>query len=343
VLVADGRAAARDWVERYVAGEPWFRGAFLTGSAVARPATDPLPVTSDVDVNLVVGRTAPEKPGKFRHRGVLLDVSHQLEGALPDAAGLARSWVLAPSFATDQILADPSGRLRALHDAVAPVFAHPAVVRERCAGLVGDLTSRLAGVAGPAPWPEQVTAWLFPSSLVTHVPLVAALRSPTVRLRYRAAREVLHAHDRHGTYRRLLELLGCADVDAPTVRRHVDVLAELFDEAAALARTPFPFSADITRDARPVAVGGSRQLVEDGDHREAVFWVVATAARCQQILAADAPGPLRRAGESRFRDTVADLLGLHDPAGLLHRREQVHALLPELLATAGELIGARAR
>ena len=35
----------------------------------------------------------------------------------------------------------------------------------------------------------------------------------------------------------------------------------------------------ITPAARPIAIDGSRELIEAGAHREAVFWIVATFAR----------------------------------------------------------------
>ncbi|WP_219414647.1 hypothetical protein [Pseudonocardia nigra] len=340
MLVEDGRAAARDWVARHAADESWFRGAFFSGSAVWRGGSEPLPPWSDVDVRLVVADAIPA-PGKFRHRGALLDVSTVAEDALGDADAVAASWVTAPSFATDQVVADPTGRLRALHAAVAPIHADPAVVRRRCAAVVDTLSGRLAALDPQAPWHEQVLAWMFPSSLLTHVVLVADLRHPTVRLRYHAARDVLDAYGLPGVYRLLLELLGCADVDASAVARRLDALAALFDRTVPVARTRFSFSGDITAEARPIAVDGSRMLVADGDHREAVFWIVATAARCRQILAADAPEPLRSTAAAEFRDAVAELLGLHDTAGLLHRREQVLAALPDVQAAADAILARR--
>jgi hypothetical protein len=132
-----------------------------------------------------------------------------------------------------------------------------------------------------------VTAWLFPTSLTAVVPMVAALRTPTVRLRYLAARELL----RPSTYERLLELLGCATVDRDVVAGHLERLTDAFDRAAADEPSP-----EISPVARPVAIGGSRELVQRGDHREAVFWIVATWARCG--LPAEL-GQARRAFRSR--------------------------------------------
>ena len=239
------------------------------------------------------------------------------------------------------MLSDPTGHLRRLHAAIAPTFGRPEAVRRRCADVLTVVERRLAALDPARSWPELVTAWMFPASLLTNAVLVAALRTPTVRLRYPAAREVLHGCGHADLYERLLGLLGCAGVGRAVVARHLDRLEEAFDRAAALARTPFPFSTDITAAARPIAIDGSRRLVADGDHREAVFWIVATHARCQQILDADAPGPVRRAGAAEFRTAVADLLGVGDVTGLRERAEAARALVPEVGAAAAAIGGFR--
>jgi hypothetical protein len=107
------------------------------------------------------------------------------------------------------------------------------------------------------------------------------------------------------------------------VSRNLDRLAEVFDEAAAVGPTPFPFSSDVSAVARPVAIDGSRVLVDDGDHREAVFWIVATFARCRQIL-----GDAGSSGS--FRAALAELVGVHGPDDLRNRAAATLAFLPEL-------------
>lgn len=68
-----------------------------------------------------------------------------------------------------------------------------------------------------------------------------------------------------------------------------------------------------------------------------MFWIIATYARCQKILAADAPTRLRHHTELPFRAAVTDLLGIRDTAGLLARREAVRELLPALQESAASI------
>jgi hypothetical protein len=301
VLVEEARSVAAQWVAAYASG----CAAFLTGSSTVLPLDGPLPAASDVDVVVVVDGPAPPKLGKVLWRGVLLDVSFVSAHDIATPASV--SFHLAPSFASGQFIADPTGHLGRLRDAIAPGFASPEAVRARCASVAATISRRLAAIDPAAPWPSLVTAWLFPTSLTAVVPMVAALRTPTVRLRYLAARELLPP----STYERLLELLGCGGVDREVVAGHLERLADVFDRA-----TP---SAEIGPAARPVAIGGSCELVERGDHREAVFWILATWARCE---AAGGPG---------FQAMTADLTGLAGPVALLERRDAVLAFLPSLL------------
>jgi hypothetical protein len=330
MLAGDARAAARDWVRQHAAGRPGFRGAYVAGSVSDRPADAVQPPWSDVDVTVVVaGSTAPPKPGKLRHRGALLDVSYLPEEILADPERVAATHYLAPAFAgPDAVLLDPTGLLGRLRAAIAPTYSSPAAVRRRVADVLTAVRMRLTALDDAAPWSQQVMGWLFTTTLVPVAALVAAGERPTVRLRCLRARDVLHDHP--DLYLRMLELLGCADVDAAVVARHLDRLSEVFDEAAAVGRTPFFFSSDISVEARPIAIEGSRALVDAGDHREAVFWIIATFTRCQQILDADAPPERSWAASQTFRAALADLTGVHGPDDLRTRSAATLALLPEL-------------
>jgi hypothetical protein len=328
MLAGEARDAALHWVRQNT--PPGFRGAYLAGSAADRPAGAVQPPWSDVDVTVVVaGAAAPPRPGKIRHRGALLDVSYLPEAILADPERVAASHYLAPSFADpDGVLLDPDGLLGRLRAAIAPTYDSPSAVRRRVADVLTAARMRLTARDEAAPWPQQVLAWLFPSTLVAVAALVAARERPTVRLRFLRARDVLG--DRPEVYERMLELLGCAAVDAAVVARHLDRLGGVFDEAAAVGGTPFSFSSDISAEARPVAIDGSRALVDAGDHREAVFWIVATFARCRQILDADAAPERSPATAPAFRAAVAELTGVHGPDDLGTRTAATLAFLPEL-------------
>ncbi|MEU3459220.1 hypothetical protein ABZ721_04590 [Streptomyces sp. NPDC006733] len=331
------RSAAVQWVTEHARADPGFRGAYISGSTVGLPADAELSPASDLDICVVTAQEGPSaKPGKFRFRGVLLEVSHVPWADLASADDVLSSYHLAGSFRTDTIIDDPVGDLRRLQAHIARHFAARPWVRRRCQDARRRIETRLAALDPSAPFHEQVTAWLFPTGVTCHVLLVAALRNPTVRLRYPAARQVLADYGRLGLYPELLDLLGCSQLSAQRVQHHLDALAATFDATAEVAETPFFFSSDITPAARPVAIDGSRRLIDAGDHREAVFWIIATFARCHTILAADAPR-LHAALTPAFRAAVSDL-GIDSTSDLVHRAGTVLRFRPRLWAAAEDIL-----
>ncbi|MEU4366318.1 hypothetical protein [Micromonospora chersina] len=303
--VGVARAVAVGWVREEMRRDPSVGGAFFSGSTVGLPDDAVLPSWSDVDVLLV--RDGPAaKVGKFVHRGVLLEVSALTWAELGSPEDVLGSWVFAPMFRAGGVIADPSGRLAAIRDRVAAGFADPVWVRRRCAGVRRRIEDGLGRRDERASLAEQVLGWVFPTSLLAVWPAVAGLRDPTVRRRYVRAREVLGAYGFGDRYEELLGSLDGGGVGPDRVREHLAGLAVTFDEAARVARTPFPFVADLSAAGRPVVLDGSAELVAAGAHREAMFWVVVTYARCHAVLAADAPGR-ERVLRPAFEAAVADL------------------------------------
>jgi hypothetical protein len=113
-------------------------------------------------------------------------------------------------------------------------------------------------------------------------------------------------------------------------------LASTFDTADAVARTPYRFRSDISAAARSIAIDGRRELIRDGNHREAVFWIVATFSRAHAILAVDAPD-LHTEHLPAFDSFLAEL-GIHSTGDLRDRRERAIAFLPQLRNIAESII-----
>lgn len=168
---------------------------------------------------------------------------------------------------------------------------------------------------------------------------MAALSNPTVRLRYLRAREVLLRYGYPAVYAEMLRLLGCTDLTPERAMEHLEALAQTFDTAAAVLRTPYRFGSDISPAARPIAIDGSRALIQAGNHREAVFYMVVTFGRCHAILTVDAP-EAQRALAPAFDALLADL-GLPSTADLIRRADEVRRFLPSLSETAEAILAAR--
>jgi hypothetical protein len=190
-----------------------------------------------------------------------------------------------------------------------------------------------------APLPDQVMAYLFAAGITTHVLLVAGLRNPTVRLRYRATRELLADYGHLEFHETLLELLGSVRMNRGRVGHHLATLTEIFDVAKNAIKSTFPFEADISDSARPSAIDGSLELMERGYHREAMFWIAVTHSRCQKVILCEAPVEMTQS----FRESYQDLAGdLRVPSSVEIRRRciEVERILPRVWDLAEAMMAA---
>jgi len=336
--VADAKEVARSWVDDTASALPGFRGAFLHGSINWMSDGDLLPSTSDVDVGVVFASSGtPPRLGKTRCEGILIEGASISEDRVTSAERLLGDCRLGHSFRTDGVLADPSGSLRRVQREVALHFADREWILARCEDARANCLRYVGSLDRDAPYHQQVMCWLFAEGNLTHILLSAGLRNPTVRRRYAAAGELLASVGRSDLHDALLRMLGCQGMSRSRVEHHLRRMTDVFDRAASMIRSAFPFGSDISELARPVAVDGSRFLYGDGAHREAMFWIAVTYARCMAVLAADAPGGALEEFEPGFRALTRDL-GVERFADMGQRAAEIEAFLPELMALAGTLV-----
>jgi hypothetical protein len=340
MFVGHAKGIARQWVLEEGRDTPGFYGAFFHGSVNWLSDDATLPTTSDVDVMVVLTDSAPpNKLGKFLYRGVLLEVSYLPRAQVQYAEQVLGQYQIAGSFSVPSVILDPSGELTELQEAVSREYARLPWVRKRCEHARNNVLNFLNGLNESALFHDQVAPWLFGTGVTTHILLVAGLKNPTVRTRYLAERELLVDYGRLPFYETLLEMLGCARMRRGQAEEHLVALAGAFDAAKIAIRTPYRFAADLTDLARPVAIDGSRDLIERGDHREAIFWMVATYSRCQWVLQHDAPQDVQEKYSVGYRELLADL-GITSFADLQRRGEQVRDALPRIWEVAEAIMAA---
>jgi hypothetical protein len=338
VKVGEAKIIARNLVAAHMTLVPGYHGAWFAGSVNALADDTLLPETSDIDVMVLLATSNPPvKPGKFRYQSVLIEISYVSLDEMRTPDQVLSHYHLAGSIHGGWIIADPQGHLTWLQDAVSRDFARRAWIERRCEHARDTVLARIDAVLETRPFEEQVMSWLFAAGGVPHILLVAGLRNPTVRKRYIAVRELLVASGHESIYGDILSLLDPLEMTADRAAYHLAVLGEAFDEAACVVATPFPFASDISPDARSLAIEGSRELIENGDHREAIFWIAATFARCQMVLHADARVESAHRWDSAFRELVADL-GIRSFDDLQRRGEDIQAALPGVWAVAEEIM-----
>lgn len=340
MLIKHAKAIVRQWVVEVASKTPGFCGAFYHGSINWLPDHALLPGTSDVDVMVVItDPNPPNKVGKFIYRDVMLEVSYISRDQVQSPEVILGQSHMAGSFSVPSIILDPSGQLTQLQAAVSRDYAKRRWVRQRCEHARDKVLRNLRGVSASAPFHDQVAPWLFAAGVTTHILLVAGLKNPTVRKRYVAVKNLLTEYGYLDFYETLLDLLGCAQMRRARVEHHLATLADVFDAAKTVIKTPFFFAADINDMSRPVAIDGSQEMIAQGHHREAIFWMVATYSRCQKVLYCDVPTAMQATFTPGYRELVGEL-GITSFADLEQRGTEIKAYLPRIWEVAEAIMAA---
>jgi hypothetical protein len=338
ITLARAEEAARRWVIDEASQMPGFAGAFLAGSTNWLPENAPLPASSDVDVKVVLDTpTVPGEPQKLRYRGVVLDVSYAPCEDVRSAEAVLGNYYTAGHFARQGIIADPHGHLHAIQPRVAREFTRRKWVRARAEHAREFPPAILGGVTPGAPPHDRVYTWLLAVCLLTHPVLVADLRNPTIRKCLVTFEDVVARYDHRPLHGRVLGILGSDRMQRGEVEALLASCTEAFDTAQAVITTPFFGASNISEYGRPMAIDGTREMIAEGYHREAVFWIAAIHTWCQKALWNDAPESIR----SSFRPGYEHLLGVRGIRGvddLDERVEQTCRLLPDVWSVTEEII-----
>ncbi|SDN01302.1 hypothetical protein SAMN04488137_3061 [Fictibacillus solisalsi] len=336
--VGEAKKNGAEWAINFAKSSEWVLGAYFSGSTIQMCDDEELPVGSDVDIMVLTSlQDPPMKLGKFLYRGTLLDVTYLSESQFSSSERVLSSYHLAGSFRFDTIIYDSSNVLKNLQHDISKKFAQKKWVLTRCEDARKRVETGLASIHNNVPLHEQVMSFLFPSGVTTHILLVAALRNPTIRLRFAKAKEVLENYHLEGFYEELLTLLGYSHFTPKRVEYHLNHLEKTFDAAVNVSRTPCLFSTDISKDSRPIVMEGSRELIKKGLHREAVFWIAATFTRCHTILAADAD--LHSSFFPSFHELLNEL-GVASLPDIIKKSQQILDFLPDVWDAAEKIIHA---
>lgn len=336
--VKQAREIARQYVERESGSIPGFMGAFLHGSITVMLDDALLPSSSDVDVMIVLKDAEPPvKLGKFLYEDVLLEISYLSADQVESPQQVLGNYQLAGSFISLTILVDPTGQLSRVHQFVAENFAKRSWVQRRCEDARAKALRDLQYSDPEGDLAEQVLSWVFGVGKIAHILLVAGLMNPTVRKRYVAVEELLLKYQAVVVYEALLEVAGLTGVSRVQVEGHLSALADVFDATCPLVKSAFPFASDISPVARPIAIDGSYTLIEQGFHREAMFWIVVTYSRCMVILNQDAMPETVERFRPAYHRLLADL-GVRSVEDVAQYKRRALDFLPVVEEVADHII-----
>ncbi len=328
MIMGEGLAIARAWVEQHEQPLPGFVGAYAGGSLAGMPPDAAIPPGSDLDVFVVLDGALPPKRGKFVTGGLLLEISYLQWASMTPWDKSLRDYHLAPSLRLQCTLCDPSGVLSALQQQAADNFWAPKYLCARRDHAIARVRAGLSGLDAAALPENLALASLFSTGIMAHAVLSAAGVNPTVRLRYQRSGEVLRALGLDEAHERLLALAGFSNITADDARHALALMTPAYDAASALPSDLF-FASDVSAVSRPTAIDTALDWIKRGFPRETMFWTLASHARAVTILRAAAPERLPDF-LSGFQQALA-LVGRERPADVLSAAQNSLASLPWLI------------
>lgn len=265
----------RRWVEEEGSRFPGFLGAYLFGGITQLPPDEPFPDYRDVDVIFVSTEGTRDQTENIEMSldGTMIEVGIWGQDAHASAETILSNPILGPNFAATTILADPIGILEPLRAAVAAAFPEYRWTLARCETerlrLMEHLESiRMAGSVSD----KFGSLWYF-TNYVSGLLALASLQKPTHRRTLTLLKEILLPQGETELYEDALRVWGAATMSRDRVNALILETAQLYDEAVAVYRTPTPFSFKLKQHLKPYFIDASREIFEEGNHREATFWL----------------------------------------------------------------------
>ncbi len=333
--VADVVAIVREWVDQQARHLPDFAGAYLWGGITALPPDAPFSLYRDVDVVVVLTQGAPEDDLEIFYRGLMLEVIQQNLAAHQDAEAVLANPSHGPNMATTQILADPTGGLTPLRQAVAAEYGRRRWIQARCAAEKASAEEWLAAMRQAAtPLDRMVAVRVFLGAL-SGLLAVAQLQRPTTRRTLALLRELLEAQGRPDLHESALMLMGSAHLSRAEVQALLDQCVRAFDRAVAVYQTPLPFGFVMRPHLRPYHVAGTQEMIDEGNHREAMFWITCLDT-AYLVLQNDAPAAEKPGFAAQF-EAMHTALGYNSAAAWAERVAAAERLAPEMYRIAATL------
>ncbi len=341
--VREVKEIAEQWVSEHAAKIPGFAGAFYTGSITSLPDQEDYNTSSDVDVHIVIDGEKPEdaKQVKFIYKGIILETIYDSiqQYQAPDQLLASPLWAF--HFRVPNIISDPSGQLTALQKAVARDFTKRQWVEKRCQS---ELQYALRAAEKCLSMESEDDYMLerffsFMASIVNGIstPALADLRSPTVRKSLVRYREVLAKYGKLSRFEDVLALLGCAELGKSDVEALLEDTTTTFNRAVQVIRTPFILDFYICEPVRPISIGGSQELISNGNHREAVLFIMAMFNRSLLAIQNDAPDDEKLPFLLSYQKAL-DVLGLGTERDFLNRVAEWKDTLNEIWNITGEIL-----
>ncbi|NJN84860.1 MAG: hypothetical protein HC802_22950 [Caldilineaceae bacterium] len=124
-------------------------------------------------------------------------------------------------------------------------------------------------------------------------------------------------------------------------RQRVEVIlrqaAAAFDLALEVKQNPSPLDFKLHRHLRPYFVEASQEMIDEGNHREAMFWIMGAYAIAHNAISIDAPPEEQAIHQARW-SAILDEMGLDTPESSEVRQRQAQEFSGRISALADTIV-----
>jgi hypothetical protein len=331
---------AKEWVRECGSQLPGFVGAHLGGSIIQFPKEAILTDHTDIDIFCVMEDEQQFRQNKFIYRGAFLEtVPVSLEKYRSPEQVLSSPY-FAHNLVAESILADPQGILTKLHQRVKDEFPQRRWVQARSANVRSLAEHWLEQMEEATSVNDGFTRLLLLILNLSGLAVVAQCGIPTVRKCLVRAKEAFQAAGQPALAVSLLRVLGSSEMSRDHVQLCLDRSITALDRALEVYETPFLLDHNVRPCARPYLIEGAEQMVQAGNHQEAMFWIAAIHWSANTALQNDAPATERSRWQTGFDQLQHDLM-LDDLAAYRARVALARTVAHDLFAWADQVVESR--
>jgi hypothetical protein len=328
---------AKEWVRDHGSQTPGFSGAHLMGTLNQLPKNTPFPPYKDVDMNVALNDIQTRSTLDISYKGIILECGMVSAERYRSPEIVLSDPELAPNLAIESILSDPFGMLNRLHVTVAQEYPRRKWVLARCKNEKDRVTRGLQGIKNAnSPIEALISAHPLIEGLTGITP-VADLKPPTHRRCLILMKKVLQEYGQTDLQEKMLKLLGFSHLGRREVERYLQDCTEAFDRAVEVTQTPVLGSFKLHSHVKPYLVEGTQEMIDEGYHREAMYWIMAFLFISYNAIQADAP----EEEKNRFRGVIKRFIADIDwdtHKKISARHEEAKRLAIEIFRVTDEIV-----
>jgi hypothetical protein len=331
MLVSEVKQIALEWTLKYFESVPRAVGALFAGSINDKPDDAEWQDGSDVDIYIYQSGETTQRPPKLPYRGLILEPSHHGADQLANIEKILGDAHQAPHIALGKIICDPTGILKKIHLQAAPEYSKFVWINKRMLWASNNAIWKLTSCINAKPDGKIWTLSSFSLGIrnIAALAAIASIRNPTLRRCLVVSRDVLTSHGYGNLHEELLNILGSQSVTPSHAQAQIPPMLEIFRRAVDIAKTPFFFLFELKASAETIFHHGVQEMIDAGDHREAMLFIQFIYSFCGQAFENDGSELDKKFFEKYLKET-AGYFGGQTLLDIQCRSQRALSFLPQI-------------